>query len=112
MKQANLVLAEINRRRDAIHTLLVETTALSRNLSAITEATRADLGPAFQKLNQVLSILRKEDKALSNMVRVAAPAVRYVANATGKGPWGVLWGKSPLLPPNDLCQRLGNLTCS
>lgn len=106
MKQANLVLQEITRRREAIHTLLVESTALSENLSAILKETRADFGPALDNFNAVLATLRQQDKTLSDLIETMAPAVRYVANATGNGPWGDLWLKDPAIPPDDARCRM------
>ncbi|HET6165517.1 MAG TPA: MCE family protein [Marmoricola sp.] len=102
MKQTNLVLEEINSRRAAIHTLLTETTALAQNLAGIISDTKADLGPAFDKLNQVLATLRQQDKVLKNLLENVAPAVRYVANATGNGPWADLFVNGSAIPPDDL----------
>lgn len=102
MKQTKLVLDEINSRRAAIHTLLTETTQLATNLAGIIRDTKADLGPAFQKLNQVLATLRQQDKVLKNLLDNVAPAVRYVTNATGNGPWADLFVNGSAIPPDDL----------
>lgn len=107
MKQSNLVLGEITSRRAAINTLLVETTALATNLNQIIEQTKADMGPALRQLNEVLKTLRTQDQTLKDVLDAMAPTLRYVANATGNGPWGDLWLKDPALPPNDLGCRLG-----
>lgn len=102
MKQTKLVLDEINSRRAAIHKLLTETTQLATNLAGIIRDTKADLGPAFQKLNQVLATLRQQDKVLKNLLDNVAPAVRYVTNATGNGPWADLFVNGSAIPPDDL----------
>ena len=107
MRQANLVISEITRRRDAIHTLLVETTTLAGNLAGIIEQTKADMGPALRQLNAVLETLRDEDATLKDVLGKIAPTVRYFANATGNGAWGDLWLKDPALPPDDASCRLG-----
>lgn len=108
MTQANLVLKEINSRRQAIHTLLVETTALASNLGGIISDTKADLGPAFRQLNRVLATLRQEDKVLRDLLDQVAPAVRYVANATGDGAWGNLFVNGSAYPPDDVqCRTKG-----
>ena len=107
MRQATLVVEEITRRRDAIHTLLVETTTLAENLAAVIDQTHRDMGPAFRQLNQVLTTLRDEDKTLKDVLGKIAPTVRYFANATGNGAWGDLWLKDPALPPDDASCRLG-----
>ena len=59
-------------------------------------------------MNEVIGILRAEDGTLKNVLETLAPTVRYLANATGNGPWGDLWLKSPAIPPNDIECRLGN----
>ncbi|MCW2784315.1 MAG: hypothetical protein JWP74_832 [Marmoricola sp.] len=107
MKQANLVLAEINSRRDAIHTLLTETTTLATNLGTIIDQTKADMAPALHQLNVVVTTLRSQDSTLKDVLDSMAPTLRYLANATGNGPWGDLWLQSPAIPPDDLTCRLG-----
>ncbi|MCX6395941.1 MAG: MCE family protein [Propionibacteriales bacterium] len=107
MKQSNLVLEEITSRRAAIHSLLVETTSLASSLDQIIDRTRADMGPALRQLNQVIAILRSQEGTLKDVMDSMAPTVRYLANATGNGPWGDLWLQEPALPPDDLSCRTG-----
>lgn len=108
MRQSNLVISEITKRREAIHTLLTETTQLARGLGGIIDDTEADIGPAYRQLNGVLKTLREQDATLKGLLDKIAPTVRYVANATGNGPWGDLWLESPAIPPNDLeCKLKG-----
>lgn len=107
MKQANLVIDEITRRRAAIHTLLTETTTLSDNLAGIVQQTNEDMGPALRQLNAVLGTLRDEDAVLKDVLDKIAPTVRYFANATGNGAWGDLWLKDPAIPPDDVTCRSG-----
>lgn len=108
MKNANLVISEITSRRDAIHTLLVETTTLATNLGAIIGQTKADMAPAIRQLNQVIKTLRDQDATLKSVLDSMAPTVRYLANATGNGAWGDLWLKDPAIPPDDLnCKLTG-----
>lgn len=107
MTQANLVIEEITSRRDAIHTLLTETTGLAENLGGIISDTKADLDPAFRQLNRVLGTLRAQDKVLKTLLEDLAPAVRYVANATGNGPWGDLFVPDGAFPPDDVRCRQG-----
>ena len=108
MRQAKLVVQEITERRSAIHTLLVETTTLTRNVAAVIAETEQDMGPALRQLNQVLQTLRDEDRTLKDVLAKIAPTVRYFANATGNGAWGDLWLKDPAMPPDDLGCRLGS----
>jgi phospholipid/cholesterol/gamma-HCH transport system substrate-binding protein len=104
MKQANLVITEITSRRQAIHTLLVETTTLSKALTAIVEQTKGDLQPALKDVNAVIATLNQQDARLQRALDTMAPAARYVANALGNGPWLSLKVHDPALPADDtLC---------
>ncbi|NYJ01106.1 phospholipid/cholesterol/gamma-HCH transport system substrate-binding protein [Nocardioides thalensis] len=108
MSQTNLVVSEITARRDAIHRLLVETTGLSRALTEIVDSTKGDLKPALEDLNDVLAMLNREDETLTRVLDVMGPAVRYVANASGHGPWVDLFIQEPALPPDDaMCGSRG-----
>ncbi|HEX7738367.1 MAG TPA: MCE family protein [Marmoricola sp.] len=109
MQQTNLVVKEITSRRQAIHRLLVETSTLSHNLNRIISDTTADTGPALHSLNLALDELRRQNKTLGTVLDTMAPAVRYLANATGIAPYGLLYAHSPVLPPNDGigCAQLG-----
>ena len=102
MEQTNLVVSEVTARRDAIHRLLVETTGLSEALSAIVTQTQADLKPALKDVNLALAALNREDEALKKVLTVMAPAVRYLANATGNGPYVDLYGDAPAVPADDM----------
>lgn len=101
METSSLVFREITDRRVAINRLLVRTTRLATTLRAIVEGTRADLGPALRDLDTALAGLREEDEALQDVLTTMAPAVRYVANATGNGPWADLFLRPPALPADD-----------
>ena len=104
MKQADLVITEITSRRQAIHTLLVETTTLSEALTAVVDQTKGDLRPALQDVNAVITTLNDQDRKLRQTLDTMAPAVRYVANALGNGPWLSLKVHDPALPADDtLC---------
>ena len=108
MEQTNLVVAEVTARREAIRRLLDETTSLSRALTAIVTETRGDLRPALVDLNLALDALNAQDESLERVLEVMAPAVRYVANATGNGPFVDLLVDEPALPADDARCRLGD----
>lgn len=108
MKQTTLVLSEITQRREAIHNLLVRTRTLSVALSDIVSQSQGDLRPALADLDRSLASLRQEDASLKNLLTVMAPAVRYLTNASGNGPFLDLYVNGPLLPADDQKCRLGN----
>lgn len=101
MRQTNLVISEVTARREAIHRLLLETTSLSRSLTAIVNSTKGELRPALIDLNNVVAFLNGEKDTLNHVLDVMAPAVRYIANAAGNGPWVDLYVKEPALPADD-----------
>ncbi|HNA97955.1 MAG TPA: MCE family protein [Marmoricola sp.] len=101
MDQANLVLAEITKRREAIHAMLVATTELSKNINRLISETNADMGPAFTKANQVIDTLRAQDAVMKNLLSKTAPAARYLANANGSGPWTNVFVRYPAIPADD-----------
>lgn len=101
MQQANLVLAEINSRQAAIKQLLTQSVSLANTVSSLIENSRADLKPALTSLDTVIQTLNGQSAQLQKGFELLAPAVRYVANATGNGPWLDLWGQDPLLPADD-----------
>lgn len=107
MQQTNLVVSEITARRQAIHQLLVESTRLSDNLVTIVTATKADIRPALKDLDAALTTLRAQDKELKHVLEVMAPAVRYVTNASGSGPWVDLFLHDPGLLANDVQCKAG-----
>ncbi len=108
MKSANLVIEEVVNRREAIHQLLLETRGLADALDQIVRQTRDDLDPALRDLNTALASLRSQDQQLQEVLVQMAPAVRYVANATGNGPYLDLFLNSPALPADDFNCALGN----
>ncbi|HZJ04661.1 MAG TPA: MCE family protein [Nocardioidaceae bacterium] len=74
-------------RREAIHNLLVSTSRLSIDLTALVRQSRADLKPALQHLDSVLDLLLKNQENLDNSLRLMAPFYRVFANTLGNGPW-------------------------
>ncbi len=105
MKQTNLVITEVTSRRQAIHSLLLETTELSRALQSIVGSTQGKLEPALRDLNDVITFFNQQDEQLQHVLDVMAPAVRYVANAAGNGPWVDLFAKDAL-PADDVSCRM------
>jgi len=108
MQQATLVVREVTVRRRAIRRLLEQTTGLSEALTAIVTETRADVAPALRDLDLALDALNAQDASLERVLDVMAPALRYVANATGNGPFLDLYVDDPAIPADDsLCQLQG-----
>ncbi|MCW2610459.1 MAG: transporter substrate-binding protein [Cryptosporangiaceae bacterium] len=83
----NLLLAEISRRREAIHTLLVSTTQLSQQLIALVGENRAQLEPALKQLRGVVSILEANQTQIDQTVPRLARFVYAFSNVLGNGRW-------------------------
>ncbi|MGY2873209.1 phospholipid/cholesterol/gamma-HCH transport system substrate-binding protein [Marmoricola sp. URHA0025 HA25] len=97
MKSSDELLRAVVARRDAIHELLVSTSNLSTELTALVEQSRADLKPALSNLKSVVDVLRKNQNNLDNSLRLMAPFYRVFTNTLGTGPWFDTWISN--LPP-------------
>jgi phospholipid/cholesterol/gamma-HCH transport system substrate-binding protein len=83
----NLLLAELELRQDAIHSLFVDTEALAAQLSGLVSDDQAALEPALQSLNQVTSLLQADQGDLAKALALAGPYYRLLGNALGNGRW-------------------------
>ena len=83
----DLLLQELRARRDDIHTLLVSTVTLSRQLTGLVRDNRAQIRPALANLENVLATLRANQDSLDRSIELLAPFVRVFANTTGNGRW-------------------------
>jgi phospholipid/cholesterol/gamma-HCH transport system substrate-binding protein len=83
----NLLLAELQQREAAISSLLQTTQALAAQLSGLVTDDQATLRPALQALNQVTSVLRKNQANLARAVALAGPYYRLLGNTLGSGRW-------------------------
>jgi phospholipid/cholesterol/gamma-HCH transport system substrate-binding protein len=80
-----------------VHTLLVSTSKLSIELTALVQQSRADLKPALANLTGVVNVLKKNQANLDDSLRLLAPFYRVFANTLGSGPWFDTWISN--LPP-------------
>jgi phospholipid/cholesterol/gamma-HCH transport system substrate-binding protein len=97
MKDSDVLLRAVVARRDAVHELLVSTSNLSTELTALVQQSRADLNPALSNLKSVVDVLRKNQNNLDNSLRLMAPFYRVFTNVLGTGPWFDNWISN--LPP-------------
>ncbi len=87
MRQTNVVVDELLKRREAIHRLLLDVRVLAVSVRGIIADTKQDIGPALDNLDKVLTILKSKDDELRGALHKLAVASRYLANAAGNGPW-------------------------
>lgn len=87
MQDSDVLFQALVQRRDAVHNLLVATTTLSTELTALVRDTREDLKPALTQLESVVAVLTKNEDNIDNSLRLMAPFYRVFANTLGTGPW-------------------------
>ncbi len=87
MKDSDVLFRALVARRDAVHELLVSSTTLSKELTALIRQSRDDLKPALAHLENVIAVLNKNEDNLDNSLRLMAPFYRVFANTLGNGPW-------------------------
>jgi phospholipid/cholesterol/gamma-HCH transport system substrate-binding protein len=87
LNDGGLLLDELNARRDAIHSLLINTTTLSQQLSGLVADNQRTLGPMLDNLGQVLALLQRNQDNLDRSLQLLAPFYRVFANALGNGRW-------------------------
>lgn len=85
LTDTNTVLAELDRRRATITSIINGTGALARQLSGLVSDNRNQLAPALAKLNGVLAVLRANRANLDQALRVAAVYGREFVNVGGSG---------------------------
>ncbi|MCF6379086.1 MCE family protein [Nocardioides KLBMP 9356] len=91
MEDSDVLFRALVARRDAVHQLLVSTTRLSKELSALIADSREDLAPALAHLENVVAVLNKNEDNLDSSLRLMAPFYRVFANTLGNGPWFDTW---------------------
>lgn len=97
MKDGDVLLKALVARREAVHTLLVSTSQLSRELTTLVRQSRGDLKPALANLTGVVDVLLKNQTNIDNTLRLLAPFYRVFSATLGNGPWFDNWISN--LPP-------------
>lgn len=87
MEDGDLLFRALVARREAVHDLLVSTSRLSQELTALVRDARADLGPALEQLDRVLAMLLRNQENLDKSLRLMGPFYRVFASTLGTGPW-------------------------
>jgi phospholipid/cholesterol/gamma-HCH transport system substrate-binding protein len=87
INDSNLILQTVDQQRTVIHTLLIDTTALSKQLTGLVADNRAVIGPALTQLNGTLAILKAHQKQLDQTLHLVAPFIRDFTDTLGNGRW-------------------------
>ena len=87
MRDADVLARALVARREAVHNLLVATSQMSKELTALVRQSRDDLKPALDHLASVVAVLNKNEDNIDDSLRLMAPFYRVFANTLGNGPW-------------------------
>jgi phospholipid/cholesterol/gamma-HCH transport system substrate-binding protein len=82
-----LLLDELNARRDAIHSLLVNTTTLSLQLEGLVHDNQKTIGPLLDQVHNVLQLLEANKQSLDQGLSLLGPFYRVFNNSVGNGRW-------------------------
>jgi phospholipid/cholesterol/gamma-HCH transport system substrate-binding protein len=87
MKNSSLIFEEVQKRKQAIHRLLVDARALARQLKGVATDNQAQLGPALRQVDELLSLLNSKDQELKATLDALGPYASILGNIIGTGPW-------------------------
>ncbi len=100
-------MTEVQSRREAIRRLLADAQRLTTTLKRVVADNQRDLDVALTKLTVVVKGLRAQEKELDAALDVLGPSARYLANATGNGPWIDIRPDDRALPDGLTCRLKG-----
>jgi phospholipid/cholesterol/gamma-HCH transport system substrate-binding protein len=87
MRQSNLVIEELIKRREAIRDLLSDVSSITASIEGILDENADKLGPTLKDLKAITTVLNARDNELRIALHNLAVGSRYFANATGDGPF-------------------------
>jgi len=87
INDADLLLVELQARREAIRTLFTSTSDLAVQITGLVRDNRAALKPALDQLTGVLAVLTSHEQDLDKIIAEMAPFTRVYANTLGTGRW-------------------------
>jgi len=91
MHDGELLLAELQRRREVIHQLLVGATDLAHQLTGLVRDNQRDIAPALHQLRVVLGVLQDNRNRIDASIRALKPYALILENIVGSGPWFDAW---------------------
>ncbi len=86
-READLVFKELQKRKDTIHTLLVNAEQLSKEMEGLVKDNEDQLRPTLDKMHNVLTFLHAREDQIETLVRNYGPYVNILGNVLGTGPW-------------------------
>lgn len=87
MKEGQKVFQELLTRRQALHSLLVNTRRLADTLRGIAADNQRQIGPALHQLDVALRFLQARKHQLDATLKNVGPYASILINVVGTGPW-------------------------
>ena len=87
MKNSDLVFQEVQRRKQAVHALLVNARDLADQLRGVAADNKAQIAPALAQVDELLTLLNSKEKQLKATLNALGPYVDILSNIIGTGPW-------------------------
>jgi phospholipid/cholesterol/gamma-HCH transport system substrate-binding protein len=87
MGSADQIFAEVQKRREAIHTLLVNARTLVVQLKGVATDNQEQVAPALHQVDGLLNTLNEKDTQLKATLSALGPYVSILSNIIGTGPW-------------------------
>ena len=87
MDRSDLVFQEVERRKAAIHRLLVNARILADELRGLAQDNQAEIGPAQQQVDDLLDMLIRKEDQLKATLDAVGPYSAILGNIIGTGPW-------------------------
>ncbi len=87
MGSADQVFQEVQRRKDAIHRLLVNARIMAVELRGLAADNQKQIGPALQEVDDLLDTLISKERELKATLAALGPYVSILGNIIGTGPW-------------------------
>jgi len=98
MKKADLLFQELERRKKAIHRLLVSADELVVALRGVVQDNREQMRPALDALQDVLLFLHEREDQVETLLHNYGPYVNILGNVIGTGPWFDAYVPNMLIP--------------
>jgi phospholipid/cholesterol/gamma-HCH transport system substrate-binding protein len=87
LTDGNKLLDEVGRRKQAITALLQGSQALATQLQGLVDDNNTQLGPVLKQLDQLTSMLQRNQDSLGQGIAKFAPFIRVFTNTVGNGRW-------------------------
>lgn len=100
---AKLIADVLHQRRAALRQLITDLDGITAQLDGLLRDNREVIDPLLSDLHVVTDALERSDRDIAETLRRLGASSRYIANASGNGPWGDVSAPLGPVPDNILC---------